>query len=289
MQYARVKGVIIIIGFSPLVKSYSVRLTLCSCVKIILWLVKKFRSVVSDIDILGAANFTEYGSPAEKEAFDFMYQFVNGKDFPSVFFVLKFWPNIFSMQEIWVCTQQNVNVLFVTLQLFENSIRNSQTLKHNASFTIAFVTSFDASYFTVRNKAHHTIGEPLLLPAYMELHRTMHFSNKRIMRHIESLSEDFKEQLQPRFKCSPKYPVQVDELTDVAGFPELLVFVRFLGRVLSERWTGTDILKVVSQKKVFVGQTAPAFVQAEQELWREEEVRQIASHVNLVHCVINGT
>jgi hypothetical protein len=53
-----------------------------------------------DIDILGAANFTEYGSPAEKEAFDFMYQFVNGKDFPSVFFVLKFWPNIFSMQEI---------------------------------------------------------------------------------------------------------------------------------------------------------------------------------------------
>jgi hypothetical protein len=59
--------------------------------------------------------------------------------------------------------------------------------------------------------------------------------------------------------------------------------------VLSERWTGTDILKVVSQKKVFVGQTAPAFVQAEQELWREEEVRQIASHVNLVHCVINGT
>jgi hypothetical protein len=69
----------------------------------------------------------------------------------------------------------------------------------------------------------------------MELHRTMHFSNKRIMRHIESLSEDFKEQLQPRFKCSPKYPVQVDELTDVAGFPELLVFVRFLGRVLSER------------------------------------------------------
>jgi hypothetical protein len=68
MQYARVKAVIITNyrGLSPVVKSDSVRRSLCNCVKIVLWLVKKSRSVESDIDMLGTANSTEDGSSAEK-------------------------------------------------------------------------------------------------------------------------------------------------------------------------------------------------------------------------------
>jgi hypothetical protein len=111
---------------------------------------------------------------------------------------------------------------------------------------------------------------------YGEDLETIPVPNKTIMRRTESLSEEFKEHLQTRIKCNPKYPLQVDELADFAGVPELLVSVRysfeeknfweeFMFRLsLSERCPGSDIFKVVSQSKAFVVQTASAFVQAEQ-------------------------
>jgi hypothetical protein len=41
------------------------------------------------------------------------------------------------------------------------------------------------------------------------------------------MSDDIKEQLLVRIKCSPKSALQIDESTDVAGLVQLLVFVRY--------------------------------------------------------------
>jgi hypothetical protein len=78
-------------------------------------------------------------------------------------------------------------------------------------------------------------------------------SNNTVLRHIKSISEDIKEQLLTRIKCSPKLALQTDKSTDVAGLAQLLVFVRYClkkkhpGRVyvLSntlERCTGSDLV-----------------------------------------------
>jgi hypothetical protein len=40
------------------------------------------------------------------------------------------------------------------------------------------------------------------------------------------MSKDIKEQPLTRIKCSPKFALQIDESTDVAGLAQLLVFVR---------------------------------------------------------------
>jgi hypothetical protein len=48
-----------------------------------------------------------------------------------------------------------------------------------------------------------------------------------VMRRIESRSEDIKEQLLTRIKCSPKFALQIDESIYVAGLAQPLVFVRY--------------------------------------------------------------
>jgi hypothetical protein len=79
-------------------------------------------------------------------------------------------------------------------------------------------------------------------------------SNNTVMRRTELMSKDIKEQLLTRIKYGPKFALQIDESTDVAGLPQLLVFVRYcfeeniyedfvFRRPLAERATGSDILK----------------------------------------------
>jgi hypothetical protein len=41
------------------------------------------------------------------------------------------------------------------------------------------------------------------------------------------MPEDIKEQLLTRIKSSPKLALQINESTDIAGLPQLLVFVRY--------------------------------------------------------------
>jgi hypothetical protein len=77
------------------------------------------------------------------------------------------------------------------------------------------------------------------------------------MRHIESMSEDIKEQLLTGIKWSPEPALQIDDTTDVAGLAQLLVFVRYCFEEniqedfmfclpLSEKCTGSDIFKAVN-------------------------------------------
>jgi hypothetical protein len=49
-------------------------------------------------------------------------------------------------------------------------------------------------------------------------------TNNTVMRRIDSVSDDIKEQ---RIKCSPNFALQMDESTDAAGLSYLLVFVRY--------------------------------------------------------------
>jgi hypothetical protein len=62
---------------------------------------------------------------------------------------------------------------------------------------------------------------------YGDALKTILLSNNTVMRRIEPMSEDVKEQLLTRIKCSPKFALQIDELRDVAGLAQLLVFVRY--------------------------------------------------------------
>jgi tetrahydromethanopterin S-methyltransferase subunit F len=100
--------------------------------------------------------------------------------------------------------------------------------------TKALLASFKVSYLISKTKKPHTIGETLL-PAAMKMCEIMHgekygealktipLSNNTVMRRIESVSEDIKEQLLTRFKCSPIFALQIDESTDVAGLAQLLL------------------------------------------------------------------
>jgi hypothetical protein len=92
---------------------------------------------------------------------------------------------------------------------------------------------------------------------YGEALKTIPLSNNTVIQHTESMSEDIKEQLLTRIKCSPKFALQIDESTDVAGLTQLLVFVRYCFEEnipeeilfclpLSERCTGSDIFKAVN-------------------------------------------
>jgi hypothetical protein len=49
------------------------------------------------------------------------------------------------------------------------------------------------------------------------------------------MSENIKEQLLTRIKCSPKLALQIDESTDVAGVAQLFVFVRYCSEKTSKK------------------------------------------------------
>jgi hypothetical protein len=103
--------------------------------------------------------------------------------------------------------------------------------------TKAFKASFEMSYLIAKNKKSRTIGDSLLLLAAIKMCEIMYgenysqalkavpVSNSTVMQQIESMSEDIKEQLLTQIKCSPKFSLQIIESTDVAGLPQLLVFV----------------------------------------------------------------
>jgi hypothetical protein len=135
--------------------------------------------------------------------------------------------------------------------------------------TKALVASFEVSYLIAKNKKPHTIGETLLLPAGMKMCEIMHgerygealetipVSNDTVKRCIDSMSEDIKEQLLTRIKCSPIFALKIYKSTDVAGLAQPLVFVIFCFEEnfqeefmfcisLSERCTGNDIFKAVN-------------------------------------------
>jgi hypothetical protein len=118
------------------------------------------------------------------------------------------------------------------------------------------------------------------------------------------MSEDIKEKLLTRIKCSPKCALQIDESTDVAGLAQLLVFVRYCFEKntqeefmfclpLSERCTGSDIFKAENDyftaEDIFWAKcvgicTDKAAALTGHKKGFQAEVQKIGLHVNFLYC-----
>ena len=95
----------------------------------------------------------------------------------------------------------------------------------------AVYASYIASYEIAKQKKVHTIGEKLILPVMKKVVKIMirkkeseksnalSLSNNTVKRRIEDMSGDVLNQIVNQAKASPFYAIQLDESTDVAGFP----------------------------------------------------------------------
>jgi hypothetical protein len=162
------------------------------------------------------------------------------------------------------------------------------------------------------------MGETLLLPAatkmceimhgekYGESLKTIPLFNNTVMQRIESMSEYIKEQLLTRIKCSPKFSLQINESTGIAGLAQLLVFVRYCFEenvqeefmfclLLSERCTGSDIFRAVNDyftADISWANCVSIFTDGAAALTGHKkdfqaEVQLIGPHVNFIHCIIH--
>jgi hypothetical protein len=95
---------------------------------------------------------------------------------------------------------------FFERKLLEISKQSNLMRTAVTTSTEALLASFEVSYLIAKNKKAHTVAETLLLPAamdmceieqgeiYGEALKIIPLSNNTVMRRIESMSEDIKEQ-----------------------------------------------------------------------------------------------
>ena len=101
--------------------------------------------------------------------------------------------------------------------------------------------SYEVAYLIAKQGKPHTIGETLVKPAALQLANIMlgkaakdklslvPLSNNVVSSRINDMSEDILSQVVEKLKTSPtKFSLQLDEITDVANFNQLLTFVRYV-------------------------------------------------------------
>ena len=126
--------------------------------------------------------------------------------------------------------------------------RKLETLSAKAKVMKVFTTinitavyaSYISSYKTAKQKKAHSIGEKLILPVMKKVVKVMigekeseklialSLSNNTDKRRIEDMSGDVLNRIVNQAKASPFYAIQLDESTDVAGFPQQSVFIRYI-------------------------------------------------------------
>ena len=106
----------------------------------------------------------------------------------------------------------------------------------------AVYSSYVTSYHIAKQKKPHTIGQNLIMPVAKEIVEIMIGEKERklldsiplsastVKRRISDMSNDVLEQTVSQVNASPFYAIQLDESTDIAGLPQLLVFVRFVNK-----------------------------------------------------------
>ena len=106
----------------------------------------------------------------------------------------------------------------------------------------ALMASYSVSLRIAKAKKPHVIGEELILPCTKDIVHHMlgdnavkslecvSLSNNTVQRRITDMSADILTQVVDEIKTSPLdlFTLQVDESTDVANLPQLLVYVRYV-------------------------------------------------------------
>ena len=130
-------------------------------------------------------------------------------------------------------------------EFFERKLKSIQGQRNvmtafTAENKLAVYSSYVASYQIAKQKKAHTIGEDLLMPVMKEVVKIMigekeskklnavSLSNNTVKRRIVDMSDDVLEQILIQVKESPFYSIQLDESTDIAGLPQLSVFIRYI-------------------------------------------------------------
>ena len=126
--------------------------------------------------------------------------------------------------------------------------RKSEALSAQAKVMKLFTTvnksavyaPYIASNEIAKQKKAHTIGEKLILPVMKKMVKIMtgekeskklnalSLSNNTVKRPIKNMSGDVLNQIVNQTKSSPFYAILLNESTDVAGFPQLSVFIRYI-------------------------------------------------------------
>ena len=132
----------------------------------------------------------------------------------------------------------------------------------------AVYSSYVASYQIAKQKKSHSIGEKLSMPVMKDVIKIMigereskildsiSLSATTVKRRILDMSHDVLEQIIGQVNTSPFYAIQLDESTDIAGLPQLSLFILYIsnGEVLEELLSckalqlhtrGEDIFKII--------------------------------------------
>ena len=131
------------------------------------------------------------------------------------------------------------------VQYFERVLKSSMKQKQ---FTEIFFTlnerylhaSYEASYLIAKSTKPFSVGENLVLPAAVKMSEIVHekkygdeickipLSNDTVARRITEISDNQLQQLIIRLKKSPKFAIQLDEMTDVSKNAQLLLYVQYV-------------------------------------------------------------
>ncbi|XP_066983785.1 protein FAM200C-like [Macrobrachium rosenbergii] len=103
-----------------------------------------------------------------------------------------------------------------------------------------FKAPYRISLLIAKQKMPHTIGEKLVKPCMVEAARLfldqncdnklnqISLSDNTVKQRIDDMLQDIKSQVIEKIKLSPFFAIQLDETTDVAHLPQLLVYARFI-------------------------------------------------------------
>ena len=115
---------------------------------------------------------------------------------------------------------------------------------------------YAASCQIVKQKKAHTIGEDLLMPVIKVFKiiigekeckklDAVSLSNNTVKRSITDMSNDVLQQIVHQVKKSSLYLIQLYESTDIAGLPQLSVFIRYINNAtISENFLFCTALKL---------------------------------------------
>ena len=115
---------------------------------------------------------------------------------------------------------------------------------------LAVYLSYAASYQIAKQKKAHIISEDLLMPVMKEVVKIMIGekeckSNNTVKRRIADMSIEILQQIVHQVKKSSLYSIQLDESTDMAGLPQLSMFIRYINNAtISEDFLFCKALKL---------------------------------------------